>query len=185
MWININTQRYEQQCLHRWLSNLSRLEKLFLSNHFLTDGWQSIEVLRAHIRELQTEIESKDAEIVRLRQSFADLVGIQNGGEKTHYTWIEFVAAGTASIGKTKGFQLAFLDCNPEYSSGDLSAWRRLDKVPADAMTRLTALKMKVDSSRGQSWTPEEYDYLQSVLNETPKIKMLALSKLLSQKFGR
>lgn len=101
------------------------------------------------------------------------------------YTWIEFINAGTQRMGKSKGFQQAFLEANTDFSWGDMSKWRRTNKVPAEAMALVKTLIVGSDAGRGQDWTDEERNFLGTVLDENPKIEMIVLAGRLTTHFGR
>jgi hypothetical protein len=140
---------------------------------------------RKMIADLYQELQAKDAEIDKLKNMLKQNIALETETKKSDYDWIDFVNAGTARIRKSKGFQQAFLECNPQYKWGDLSGWRRLNKVPAEAMELLQNLVVSTEPARGRDWTSSEKDFLIKLIKEQPSIKMVDLAMKLSKEFGR
>jgi len=104
---------------------------------------------------------------------------------KEFYTWIEFHNAGTAHLGKSKGFQQMFFETYTEYDGGDMSKWRRTDKVPARAMELIATMPIVVNPERGKDWTDTEKEFLRVTLTNDPKITMADLTTKLCNEFNR
>ena len=138
--------------------------------------------LQEQNRALQVALTAKEAEIAKLRSLLSANSLLS---ERPFYSWAEFMTAGIAKIGKTKGFQVAFLESNSDYGWGDLAKWRRLNQVPLDAMTSINTTEFKFEPLRGQDWTESEREDLRLILKKSPKIKMIDLAHQLSAKFGR